>query len=84
MGHLTYKVFNLHFYIQCGTYYSHLLACIIVVSFSATDRLPGRTLRRTGALIPLLGHWGEPGGTAHIEAITTTLVRKTPHSYPKP
>ncbi|AES72461.1 hypothetical protein MTR_3g091030 [Medicago truncatula] len=31
-----------------------------------------------------IGSLGELGGTAHIEARTTTQARETPHSYPKP
>ncbi|AES82579.1 hypothetical protein MtrunA17_Chr7g0273561 [Medicago truncatula] len=75
-----------------------LLACIVVAGFSAngptllapplllstqTDRLPRSHHSSNGALIPLLDHEGS-SGTVYIEARTTTLVRETPHSYPKP
>ena len=42
-----------------------------------------RTLRRTGAMIPLLGHEGSLG-TVHIKTWTTILVREMSYSYPKP
>jgi len=97
MGPPTYKAFNIHFSIRCETYNSSvspsihrapllqrklLLACIIVATFSATNRhkelvpplllSPQRTdclcriLRRIGALIPLLGHEGIFGDRPHL------------------
>jgi hypothetical protein len=39
-----------------------LAACTVVAAFCATTGCLGCTLCRTGALIPLLGHWGSSGG----------------------
>jgi len=79
MGPLTYKVFNLYSFIQCETYNSHLyttlpLKCESINSSCSPSSgssylLVSPLLVSNEALIPLLSHWGKPGGlsTSRLE-----------------